>query len=488
MLETNAVESASYSTYSISDEIGAASPYVPLVDTDALIDMSTISSVDSAMLHCDATLPTTFPTSERVLSPHDDPLEGIVNAGDSVDLTTGQHQNRDEEQPRITYLLEPSERQRRKGTIGDQWARKSRSQKVVAASTINCDSSEQEQTKTASQWSSSDVELLKANIENCATIYKCSPQEIIHNWQKGTRGDFYKIISTGLNRPLNSIYRKALRLYPKSRASNGKFTEAEIDRLKVLHEKLGNNWVQIGIEMNRDSESVRNKFRCLRTATQNGGSWSDEETEKLKTAITSIYGENSVPCSKMDWNKISKAVKSRNAKQCRFKWLYGLYPKVVNSEKTSNWTIDDTLLILENLISSGANSEDEVDWDSLCSQLKFTRSPQWLRRFWSIGLKKTIGNGEKIEFKEALYKLQKFFHECNQLFHSGLDVCEEDLISNYTSSILDCHSLNEVILSSSIDDETHFESVMASFDQQSVDEIESNCLNKDTTHLELETK
>ena len=84
------------------------------------------------------------------------------------------------------------------------------------------------------------------------------------------------------------------------------------------------------------------------------------------------------------------------------------------------------------LCRTGAKCEDEVDWVKVADDLDNFRSPHWIRRLWAVQLKPTISNGDKISFHEALTKLQKFFHECNQLFQSGLDVCEEMLISSYT--------------------------------------------------------
>ena len=423
-------------------------PYVLMVESDPLSGVLPVALIDesSNMLNCDVTLP---PAPQNFSEESEDLLERFESSANnsSVDMTLGS--NRDERQARITYLLEPSERQRRKGTISDQWEKCPRGRKTQGA-----ELGDNRKPKTfTSQWSDAEVELLKANVENCAEIYKCTPEEIIHSWEKGTRGDFYKIVSTGLNRPLNSIYRKTLRLFPKKKGKSTKFTEAEIDRLIELHKKFGNNWVKIGNEMNRESESVRNKFRCLKLTNHNSGHWADDETERLKDAISSIYGSDEIPSLKMDWTKISKRVKSRTSRQCRFKWIHGLYSKVANSESFPKWSIDDTLTVLESLISSGANNEDEVDWSNLCSQLKFKRTPQWLRRFWTVSLKRMISNGAKIQFQEAVNKLQKFFRECNQLFQSGLDVSEEDLISNYTSSILDYESLNEVLLSTSIEEQ-----------------------------------
>ena len=119
-------------------------------------------------------------------------------------------------------------------------------------------------------------------------------------------------LRAGIDRPLNSIYRKCLRLYPKPTTSKGKFSADEIETLKSLYSEHGPNWIKIGTLMNRNPDSVRDKHRCLKCNGENEGFWSEAEMEKLKEAVEETYGnQQKVPIVKMNWKKISELVGSR---------------------------------------------------------------------------------------------------------------------------------------------------------------------------------
>ena len=109
-------------------------------------------------------------------------------------------------------VLEKSEKIKRKGSAADKWnRRKPKKPKLTSSksSVSTLSSSHGQQTLNdleaqsskpetfAFQWTDQEVDLLKRNIENCANFHKCTPEEIIHGWNRSERGDFYRIVATG---------------------------------------------------------------------------------------------------------------------------------------------------------------------------------------------------------------------------------------------------------------------------------------------------
>ena len=50
----------------------------------------------------------------------------------------------------------------------------------------------------------------------------------------------------------------------------GKYSEEEVDTLKILHDKHGNDWATIGNIMGRSAASVKDRCRLLRKNKKSG--------------------------------------------------------------------------------------------------------------------------------------------------------------------------------------------------------------------------
>lgn len=234
------------------------------------------------------------------------------------------------------------------------------------------------------KWTNEETELLKRNIaQYCLDHNIDDPRDIIYNASKDDRPQFYPTISAGLNRPVFAVYRRVKRMYD-AQNYRGKYTPEEVEKLKVLYKKYGHDWTQIGNEMGRSSDSVKDRCRLVMNGTYKPGKWSEDEEIKLAQAVYTNTGveEGTSVTSAICWISVAKEVGTRNQKQCRAKWLNYLNWKMSNGEK---WTKSADAVLLQKILESGAQSEDEIDWKSISTDWKSSRSPQWLRiKWWSL--------------------------------------------------------------------------------------------------------
>lgn len=81
-------------------------------------------------------------------------------------------------------------------------------------------------------------------------------------------------LAKGIRRPLFAIYRRVLRMYDR-RNYVGKYSSEEVQQLKSLKEKHGNDWATIGAAMGRSASSVKDRFRLMREHCRSGLQGSD---------------------------------------------------------------------------------------------------------------------------------------------------------------------------------------------------------------------
>lgn len=77
------------------------------------------------------------------------------------------------------------------------------------------------------------------------------------------------LLAKGIRRPLFAIYRRVLRMYDR-RNYVGKYSAEEVEQLKSLKEKHGNDWATIGAAMGRSASSVKDRFRLMRDHCHSG--------------------------------------------------------------------------------------------------------------------------------------------------------------------------------------------------------------------------
>ncbi|KAF3705238.1 Cyclin-D-binding Myb-like transcription factor 1 Cyclin-D-interacting Myb-like protein 1 [Channa argus] len=253
-------------------------------------------------------------------------------------------------------------------------------------------------------WSKEEIDLLMGNIDQYVKSRGIEdPAEIIFEMSKEERKDFYRSVALGLNRPLFAVYRRVLRMYD-NRNHVGKYTPDEIEKLKTLKEKHGNDWATIGAALGRSASSVKDRCRLMKD-TCNTGKWSEEEERRLAEVVYEMAGVSpgSAVTGGVSWALVADQVRTRSEKQCRSKWLNYLNWKHSGG---TEWTKEDDLNLIRRISELEVEDENEIKWEDLAGGWSSVRSPQWLRsKWWSI--KRQVANHKDIPFNVLLKGLQE---------------------------------------------------------------------------------
>lgn len=228
------------------------------------------------------------------------------------------------------------------------------------------------------------------------------PAEIIFEMPKEERKDFYRSIAWGLNRPLFAVYRRVLRMYD-NRNHVGKYTDEEINRLKELRERHGNDWATIGAALGRSASSVKDRCRLMKD-TCNTGKWTEEEERRLAEVVHELTGTEAgdAVTQGVSWATVAELVGSRSEKQCRSKWLNYLNWKQSGG---TEWTKEDDINLVRRIAELEMDDENDINWDTLAGGWSSVRSPQWLRsKWWTI--KRQVTNHKELPFPVLLKALQ----------------------------------------------------------------------------------
>ncbi|XP_032361723.1 cyclin-D-binding Myb-like transcription factor 1 [Etheostoma spectabile] len=253
-------------------------------------------------------------------------------------------------------------------------------------------------------WSKEEIDLLMSNIDQYVKGRGIEdPAEIIFEMSKEERKDFYRSVALGLNRPLFAVYRRVLRMYD-NRNHVGKYTPDEIDKLKALREKHGNDWSTIGAALGRSASSVKDRCRLMKD-TCNTGKWSEEEERRLTEVVYEMAGASpgSAVTGGVSWATVADQVRTRSEKQCRSKWLNYLNWKHSGG---TEWMKEDDINLIRRISEMEVEDENEIKWEDLAGGWSSVRSPQWLRsKWWSI--KRQVTNHKEIPFNVLLKGLQE---------------------------------------------------------------------------------
>nr|XP_020468948.1 cyclin-D-binding Myb-like transcription factor 1 [Monopterus albus]XP_020468949.1 cyclin-D-binding Myb-like transcription factor 1 [Monopterus albus] len=253
-------------------------------------------------------------------------------------------------------------------------------------------------------WSKEEIDILMSNIDQYVKGRGIEdPAEIIFEMSKEERKDFYRSVALGLNRPLFAVYRRVLRMYD-NRNHVGKYTPDEIDKLKALREKHGNDWATIGAALGRSASSVKDRCRLMKD-TCNTGKWSEEEERRLAEVVYEMAGVSpgSAVTGGVSWASVADQVRTRSEKQCRSKWLNYLNWKHSGG---TEWMKEDDLNLIRRISELEAEDENGIKWEDLAGGWSSVRSPQWLRsKWWSI--KRQVANHKEIPFSVLLKGLQE---------------------------------------------------------------------------------
>nr|XP_048289530.1 cyclin-D-binding Myb-like transcription factor 1 isoform X1 [Myodes glareolus]XP_048289531.1 cyclin-D-binding Myb-like transcription factor 1 isoform X1 [Myodes glareolus] len=256
-------------------------------------------------------------------------------------------------------------------------------------------------------WSKEEIDILMNNIERYLKARGIKDAtEIIFEMSKDERKDFYRTIAWGLNRPLFAVYRRVLRMYD-DRNHVGKYTPEEIEKLKELRIKHGNDWATIGAALGRSASSVKDRCRLMKD-TCNTGKWTEEEEKRLAEVVHELTSTEpgDIVTQGVSWAAVAERVGTRSEKQCRSKWLNYLNWKQSGG---TEWTKEDEINLILRIAELDAADENEINWDLLAEGWSSVRSPQWLRsKWWTI--KRQIANHKDVSFP-VLIKGLKQLHE-----------------------------------------------------------------------------
>ncbi|KAF0028801.1 hypothetical protein F2P81_017906 [Scophthalmus maximus] len=197
-------------------------------------------------------------------------------------------------------------------------------------------------------WSKEEIDLLMSNIDRYVKDRGIDdPAEIIFEMSKEERKDFYRSVALGLNRPLFAVYRRVLRMYD-NRNHVGKYTPDEIEKLKSLRQKHGNDWATIGAALGRSASSVKDRCRLMKD-TCNTGKWSEEEERRLAEVVYEMAGVSPglAVTGGVSWASVADQVRTRSEKQCRSKWLNYLNWKHSGG---TEWTKEDDLNLVRRYV------------------------------------------------------------------------------------------------------------------------------------------
>ncbi|XP_041346863.1 cyclin-D-binding Myb-like transcription factor 1 isoform X2 [Gigantopelta aegis] len=253
------------------------------------------------------------------------------------------------------------------------------------------------------QWTKEETELLQSNINAyCKENDILDPTEIIFEMSKDERKDFYRSIARGLQRPLFSVYRRVTRLYDQKNHM-GKYTLEEMDKLRELRSKHGNDWAAIGAVLGRSASSVKDKCRLMKDSC-NSGKWLTEEEQRLSGAVYELAGVQSGEniTHGLSWAAVAERVGTRSEKQCRTKWLNYLNWK---QQGGSEWLRQDDINLVLKIANLDVMEDTEIDWNELSQDWPSVRSPQWLRgKWWS--LKRHVPDYQTLPFEEIINYLK----------------------------------------------------------------------------------
>ncbi|XP_068132266.1 cyclin-D-binding Myb-like transcription factor 1 isoform X2 [Hyperolius riggenbachi] len=256
-------------------------------------------------------------------------------------------------------------------------------------------------------WSKEEIAILMSNIDRYVKAHGIKDAaEIIFEMSKDERKDFYRTIAWGLNRPLFAVYRRVLRMYD-DRNHVGKYTHAEIERLRELRLKHGNDWATIGAALGRSASSVKDRCRLMKETCKTG-KWTDEEERRLTDVVHELTGTETgdIVTQGVSWALVAERVGTRSEKQCRSKWLNYLNWKQSGG---TQWTKEDEGNLILRIAELGVLDENDINWDLLAEGWSSVRSPQWLRsKWWTV--KRQIANHRDVTFPVLIKGLRQM-HE-----------------------------------------------------------------------------
>ncbi|KAK9052646.1 hypothetical protein SSX86_029276 [Deinandra increscens subsp. villosa] len=225
---------------------------------------------------------------------------------------------------------------------------------------------------------------------------------------KGMRKCWQEIGLCLPQRPYLSVYYRAHILFERGKTRS--WTPEEIETLRELHEKYGNDWKKIADELGKHRFHVKDTWRRIKLDNKKKGRWNQEEYQNLYDLVNldiqlKVSGEakkiskHGMLRDNIPWTAISEKLSTRADAACCVKWYNQLTSSLVAENK---WSDADDYRMIGALYEIDAACAEDVDWDNV---LEHRPGDICLKR-WNQ-MVKHIGNYGSKPFSEQVDILAK---------------------------------------------------------------------------------
>lgn len=165
------------------------------------------------------------------------------------------------------------------------------------------------------KWSKEEALTLMNFIEESCASEQVEPDSLLNDEHKKVKGLWLSVAKNFPNRPVNSVYRKGLRLIQQMTYTNGPWTEFESSKLLGLVTLHGKKWAKISKILGRSPDACADKYR-ISNKCYASGIWKDAEVEKLKRILAEHYTDT----DDIPWTAVSNRMGDRTRLSCMRKW------------------------------------------------------------------------------------------------------------------------------------------------------------------------
>ncbi|PVU92479.1 hypothetical protein BB561_003783 [Smittium simulii] len=206
------------------------------------------------------------------------------------------------------------------------------------------------------------------------------------------------------NRPLQAMYHHIKRMFnPKNHQGN--WTPDQDEKLAFWYERLGPRWEIIGRRIGRTGTNCRDRWRNIKQGNnRQTGRWSPDEKKNLLLSVLKVRKENGFDPPTINfgedigvsWELVSAHVQTRNASQCRGKWISfasissSKFPELnqnsVSTISMESWPSSADLALVNSAQKIHSIKCFKVSWKSLVADLTnsgFSFSINQLKSRWT---------------------------------------------------------------------------------------------------------
>ncbi|BBN01668.1 hypothetical protein Mp_2g09320 [Marchantia polymorpha subsp. ruderalis] len=182
------------------------------------------------------------------------------------------------------------------------------------------------------------------------------------------RGAWLDIARCLPDRSVKLIYTRGERLLAGHK--RGKWSQEELQQLRELRLKYGNNWKTAAQYSERSGQLMKDKWRHMRIETKRGR-WTESEYNllsayvrwslRIKDHVGRKENDRRIIRDDINWEIISEKL-LRTSASCAHEWYHRLASPLITEGR---WANGDDRRLLQSLMEHGASSEEAVDWDRL---------------------------------------------------------------------------------------------------------------------------